>query len=77
MELSRKAGRTRPGGALWGSEQRSFVFILVTVGSNWSVSSMRVVWSDLCFEMITLVSVLGSGWRRARQETGRPVRRWL
>lgn len=43
VELPREVGRARPGGALWGSVQRSFVFILSIMGSNESVSSMRVV----------------------------------
>lgn len=44
------------GGAGPGSVCRRFVFVLNTMGSNWRISGMSMVGSDLCVETITLVA---------------------
>lgn len=56
---------------------KEFVFALNTVGSNWRISGMRMVGSDLCVEMITLVASGDQvGGRQEGREEG-PMKRWL
>ena len=50
---------------------RRFVFVLNTMGSNWRISGMSMVGSDLCVEMITLVAIgdlVGSKQERGEED---------
>lgn len=50
---------------------RRFVFVLNTMGSNWRISGMSMVGSDLCVEMITLVAIgdlVGSKQERREED---------